>query len=200
MPVYQQNKPLPTDQLSVSQGDIEQNYQAIKALVDVNHGTFTGGASPEGKHIKVDVTQIAPPAAEPVAAGTDLTIYNFLNALTTQSEMYVRRNGAAGTPFTASRNSTTDGYFYLPCGLLVRYGRGNATGNSSITLATQPYLTTVYFTMVTPRQTAGNTNRSTTYRSLTIIPATSFTLNVTCAVRTTDAPVSVDFNYLIIGV
>ena len=136
MAIYQETKPLATDKLSTSQGELQQNFEAIKDLIDENHETFNNGASPEGKHKKVDVTNIALPAIEPVAAGTDLTMYNYLNALTAQGEMYVRRNGADGVPFTANKveigAATLDGWSYLPSGLLMKWGTTTTTVTISL--------------------------------------------------------------------
>ena len=191
MPTYQQNKPLPTDQLSVSQGDIEQNYQSIKALVDVNHGTFTGGVSPEGKHIKVDVTRIG---AEPVAAGTDLTMYNFLNAVTAQSEMYVRRNGAAGTPFTAAIIANDTGWTYLPSGTLIKWGQATYTGAGTVTFDATHAFTVRPSVIVSAFKNIAPYNYAIT---LTVVTTTNF--SVYCSARTTTGPANTTFNWIAIG-
>ena len=45
---YQNNIPQPTDQLSVSQGDLLNNFASIYTLIGVNHVQFD--ASGQGKH------------------------------------------------------------------------------------------------------------------------------------------------------
>lgn len=143
MPTYQQNKPAATDQLSVSQGDLQHNYQAIKALIDINHSTFNGGASPEGKHIKADYTNEATrpgPEAHPTVAANDVTIYN------NGSELYVKKTGAAGVvgiPMTIATKAET-GTTTLPSGIILKWGMAStlASGLRTITFAT-PFPTAV---------------------------------------------------------
>jgi len=121
MPAYQETKPLATDKLSDSQADIANNFTAIKALVDVNHETFNSGASPEGKHIKADFTNSA---THPAVAATDVLLYNYLNALTAQQELYAKRTGALATegiPITAG-SATSQGWTYLPSGIILKWG------------------------------------------------------------------------------
>lgn len=130
---YVQNVPQATQQINTSQPIINANFVGLYTTWGVNHSPLLGtGVSPDGKHIKVDLTQIG---AEPTAAGDDLTLYNFLNAATGQSEMYVCRNGSTGKPFTAAAFATaTNGWTYLPSGLLVKWGASNKTGEGTVTI------------------------------------------------------------------
>ena len=173
MATYQPLKPLSTDQLSTSQGYIKNNYTAIKALIDVNHGTFTGGVSPEGKHIKVDIVNSA---THPAVTAGDLLIYNYVNATTTLQELYVKRHGAlatAGIPFTA-RAGTGTGWTYLPSGLLVKWGNVNTPVDVNLN-ASDPNFSAVYFAMATPTNTTHGT-------------AAALIVGTTLRVRTATAP------------
>ena len=198
MPAYQETKPLSTDKLSDSQADIANNFTAIKALVDVNHEDFNSGASPEGKHTKVDVTNSA---THPAVAATDVLLYNYVNAMTTLQELYVKRTGAlatAGIPFTA-KGGTTSGWTYLPSGLLLKWGTDTKSGVATVTFpagATIPAFTAIYAVLVNHINTNANPNSFVTLQAQT---TTTFT--VACTQRTTTTSINnVPIYYFAIGI
>jgi len=194
MPTYQQNKPAATDQLSVSQGDLQHNYQAIKALIDINHSTFNGGASPEGKHIKADYTNEATrpgPEAHPTVAANDVTIYN------NGSELYVKKTGVAGvagTPFTAATITNDTGWTYLPSGALMKWGQATYTGAGVVTFdathafTVRPSVTVSAFKNIVPYNYA-----------VTLTAVTTTTFSVYCSTRTGTGPANTTFNWIAIG-
>ena len=129
MPAYQ-DIPLATDKLSVSQDDIKNNFLAIKALVDVNHNTFAAGASPEGKHKKIDFTDLG---ADPAVVGADVAMYN------NGSELFIKKAAGAAIPLTGAATLADTGTITLPSGLIIKWGRGTTVGVSAeatITYAT----------------------------------------------------------------
>jgi hypothetical protein len=137
---YQPNIPLATDQLSQSQSDIQGNFQAIKALVDVNHVDFANGVD-FGKHnfVTFPVQSVAP-----VFAATEEGLYNKVPAapfpLTAVNELFINKRSGAGSvqiPMTASILSTSSspgfgssGWTYLPSGILIKWGKFNTARNT----------------------------------------------------------------------
>jgi len=127
MPAYY-NTPNAADRISATQAPIQTNFVSLDASFSENHEPVATG----GKHIKIDINNIG---AEPTAAAaTSLVAYNFLNPNSTNQELYVRRNGEAGVPMTARDYAANQGWFYLPSGLLVKYGTASwlvaAPGNN----------------------------------------------------------------------
>jgi len=203
MATYQETKPLATDKLSSSQADIQQNFQAIKDLIDINHETFNSGADPEGKHIKVDFTNSL---THPAVDATDVLLYNFANVRTAQQELYVKRTGALateGVPFTAA-SFTSPGWSYLPSGLLIKWGSGitNNIGLTTITLPVGPtipaFAEALHLTVSTAYVNAGADGDSFVRSNGIVAPWTQFT--VWGSARTTVAKKAVAFTYFIIGI
>ena len=133
MPAYQ-DIPLATDKLSVSQDDIKNNFLAIKALVDVNHNTFAAGASPEGKHKKIDFTDLG---ADPAVVGADVAMYN------NGSELFIKKAAGAAIPLTGAATLINNGSTTFPSGLILKWG-------SSITAAFPDGKKTITYTTPFP--------------------------------------------------
>ena len=143
---YQQNIPQSTDLLSDSQSDIQGNFQAIQTLIDVNHYDFAD-ATNQGKHFMVSMPPqpSAPPV--PFAAG-EVGLYSYINAITSQTELYINKTNQATVtqiPATASSLSLTSaplqgtaGWSYLPSGIYITWGSTTVNGNTLITLPTPP--------------------------------------------------------------
>lgn len=130
---YTTNVPLANQRISATQQPIQDNFIAIKTLIDVNHGTF--GSATEGKHEKVTFPVQSP---QPVFAGGDIGIYSFLNPSTAANELYVRRTSdpVTGIPFTAASKNTA-GYTFLPSGILIQW-RFLPVATQSTSLQTLP--------------------------------------------------------------
>lgn len=145
MAAFQANIPQPTDQLSDSQGDLLGNFQAIQTLIDVNHYDFA--SSNQGKHFAVSMPPQASSPAITFAAG-EVGLYSYVNATTSQSELYINKTNQATVtqiPATASSLSITSapvqgsaGWSYLPSGIYITWGSTTVNGNTLITLATPP--------------------------------------------------------------
>lgn len=143
---YRPTIPQPTDRKSVSQGQIQENYNRISTWVQVDHVNFD--QTDEGKH---NATRFVDQGGgQPGFTNPELGLYsvvpNNIGGLNiTQNEMYIRkaRNGANSypeIPFTASSesNGTTgnSGWSYLPSGLIMKWNRGvtGAAGSVTVTL------------------------------------------------------------------
>src|SRR5438445_164595 len=91
---YQSNIPQATDQLSVSQGDILNNFAALSTFLNINHVDFASGD--QGKHKWVTLTVLVSPYN-----GTSTGDLNFavrlvdINAATT-FRIYISSRTSAG--------------------------------------------------------------------------------------------------------
>jgi len=197
MPNYN-DTPLAADRINDTQSLIRENFNSIDTAWQINHVDITDGAD-YGKHSGADFVEVT---NHPTVDADDVTLYNFVDPITTTNELYVKKTGAlgvAGTPFTSVRAQVADGYTYLPSGLLIRWGHSTAIGVDTIVINTAPYFTNIYNVQLSVSNPT-NTNRSITLRTATVNAGVSFTLNCDGAVRTTDDPIGVDFDYFIIGV
>lgn len=128
------NIPAANDFISVSQGQIQDNFQALDAWSQVDLSPIDSAAALNGYHYK---TTFAPQNA-PLATPTFPPGYPGMYAKTPTdalpkpqtgfNEIYLQLNNATNSliPFTAGlfrgTNVGNDGYFYLPNGALVKYG------------------------------------------------------------------------------
>lgn len=134
---YQNNIPQPTDQLAVSQADILGNFAAIQTLINVNHVDFASGDQGKHKWVTLPVQTPSPPIAFNPG---ELALYSFLNPTTSVNELYINKTNqfaVVQVPMTASILSTnsapvggTQGWSYLPSGILLKWGFGTATGST----------------------------------------------------------------------
>jgi hypothetical protein len=120
---YQSNKPLSTDKLSVSQGDINGNFQAINTYVAIDHVAFNG--ADQGKHKRVFFTQ---QAADPATAATEAAIYAKDSSVPGTASLYYRPPNS-GTPieFTYALKAAA-GWTWLPSGIIMQWGTGTCGG------------------------------------------------------------------------
>lgn len=165
---YNANIPQPGDVKSQSQPQLLGNFQAINTAFTVNHVAFD--LADQGKH--KFITMPVQGAAPAFGAGEN-GFYNLNNATTTKNELYVQHQwnaGAVATAFTASKMSNTaaagcvNGWAYLPCGLLVKWGQTAAPAPVTSVAITPtataggPAFTQAFRTYVSGYQTAGLTN------------------------------------------
>ncbi len=192
--------PQPTDQPSVSQNQLLLNFGAIMDLIDVDHVDFQAVGA--GWHNKVTLP-VQDPA--PTFAAGNIGLYNFLDPVTAVNELYFENQLGVASPISSSLLSTDStpnndvpGWFYLPCGMLVKFGSGVATGSTTITFpvaATIPVFTQVMWAYPMCRATGvGDPNTSVSVSSFS---ATGIT--VYGSARTTIAPAAASFGYLAIG-
>jgi hypothetical protein len=121
---WNQNIPQPTDQISDSQNDLLNNFQSINTLINVNHVTFDDPN--QGKHFFVEMPQQA--AASVTAAG-EVGLQCLASAYGAGAPTLVYLPQSAGTPIEmTSANIATQGWSFLPSGVLVKWGNFNAAG------------------------------------------------------------------------
>jgi hypothetical protein len=114
--------------ISASQPQIRDNFTEISTDFAQNHVQFNSGAGIAGQHSFV---QLAPQAAAPAFAG----VSGFWSSTATGNPIFLHNAGADINISDASFTPGTVGYFYLPCGLLIKFGTTNTdpvTGDSPI--------------------------------------------------------------------
>lgn len=206
--------PQSTDLLSISQGQILNNFGAIQSLIDTDHVDFASGTATAGQHDRISFTvQTSPPAqnlpnrANWVAG--QVGMYSALNAVTNKNELYINKTNQATVtqiPATASVLSVTSapaalssGWTYLPSGILLKWAANVvANGQTVITFpvgANIPAFTTCITVLVQiANGGAGDVNQAI---RLTGVNPTTF--NVYGSNRTTTGATAVTFTYLAIG-
>src|SRR5215831_9634159 len=122
--------PQSTDQPSISQGDLLNNFGAIQTLIDVDHVDFANINAGQHNKVTLPVQGVAPA----FAPGT-LGIYNLPFATTARNELFVTDAAGASTPITASLSGGVSGWTYLPTGMKMIWGQGTIlAGNSTVTV------------------------------------------------------------------
>lgn len=162
---YNSNIPQPTDQLSVSQGDLLNNFQAIATIINPNTGSITF------------VDQVSAPTFPANQDG----LYAITNGITAVSELYISKNiGSGGTrqiPLTASILSTSantnispgqnsKGWSYLPSGIIIQWGTVTVTPNATFS-DTFPltFPIQVIQVMISPQNTNNAVTMSNVYKT-----------------------------------
>lgn len=193
---YQANKPQPTDRLKDSVADLEGNFQALKTLVDVNHGTF--GSINEGKHEFVTFPEQG--AAPAVPGGTDVNMYLAVSAGSSNAnDFFIQRSAGADVPFSAALK-LNNGWTYLPSGIIMQWGNGSA-GVSGSGSTTQSFIftfpTNCLSVQLTPF-TGGTVADQNTFVQLISRANNQFTYFYSGR-TTANAPSVVQFTWLAIG-
>jgi len=147
------NIPQSTDQLSVSQGNILNNFVILGAIAgnanassaSINMGV--GAGLPSGFNwIYLQPQGATPPAGAAFTAG-NVGLYSANNAATTFNELYINKTTSLGVvqiPMTADilgGTNAANGWTYLPSGLKMAWGRA--------TLVAPGVFTVVYGTELT---------------------------------------------------
>ncbi len=120
---YKNNIPQSTDALSQSQSDLLNNFAAIQTLIDVNHVDFASADQGKHKFVTFPVQTVTPT----FNAG-EIGLYNKLSAVTGVNELFIVNSAGTTAPLTASQQAAhANGWTYLPSGVLMKWGNGNAT-------------------------------------------------------------------------
>jgi len=191
---YNNAIPQPTDELRNSQGDILNNFQAIKTAWDINHVTFD--LANQGKHNYVTLPE---QSAGPATAANELAIYSKQSTLTSVAELFVRKESSGDEIEFTSAIAATPGWTRLPSGILLKWGATTANGATTITLptgATIPAFTTIFSVQLTIVDAgATDADEAVSVRSF----ATPTAFNVFASARSTTGAKAVNFEYLVIG-
>lgn len=200
--------PQGTDQLSVSQGDILNNFTILGAIAgNANASSGSLNVTSGFNWVYMPTNGVAiPPAGAAFPAG-ELGIYSATNGTTTKNELYINKTNQATVvqvPMTASimsQNSApaalSNGWTYLPSGILLKWGANQVvTGSQTINFpAGSPPFTQCITVMLTVAQGGGaDVNRA--IRLVSVAP-TGFTAYG--STRTSTGAAATTFTYLAIG-
>ena len=193
---YQANKPEATDQLSVSQNDIQQNFQEIANLIMVNHETF--GATYAGMHKWVAMPR---QAGDPALVATEATLFSKLGS-SGQTELFYRNT--ANTFSMTDHLHAQDGWSRLASGLLIKWGRDTtaAVANpKTVTMAAGELFTTIYSVIISPTNNFSGTDPSSVmYYNTGSANAAANTFQYVSFNRTSGSNIQGRIHYLVIGV
>ena len=206
---YLPNIPQSTDQLSISQGNILNNFTILGAIAgNANPSSDSINSTAGFNWILLPSQGAIPPSGAAFPAG-NIGLYSATSTITTKNELYINKTNQATVvqiPSTASILSLvsaptvfSSGWTYLPSGILLKWG-GNITANGLLTVtfpasANIPAFTTCLTVLVTLEDgTAGDANRSIRLQNVTPID-----FSVYGSFRTTTGAASSVFTYLAIG-
>ena len=130
MPPYFPNVPAANQRINASQPQIQTDFQALQAIIGQDHVTFTDATVANwGKHNVIEFVS-TPAATIPVPGAHEIDVFNKVPLapfpLTGLDELFIKRVGLE-VPITAASQfrqnvSGNTNWFYLPCGLVVKYG------------------------------------------------------------------------------
>ena len=211
---YLNNIPAATDQLSVSQGQIQTNFASTESLVDVDHVDFNSVNA--GMHNTVTLPLFATNATytvSPPYSTTNFILYNVANAapFPAVNQLWINNPtnlAVTAIPLAASiLNSNaapgvnSSGYTYLPSGLIIQWGYGTTSTNFAAP-------TTFNFSIAFPNMciqvmpTAKATQGFPTTDPNTVVYTVAVGLGSFTAIgvqRIGSTAVAANFNYLAIG-
>jgi len=179
---YNPNIPAATDVISVSQGQLLLNFQALQAWIDVNHVDYASVNA--GKHFFVEFPVQSP---VPTTGASEVGLYCQTSAFSGNPELVFSHQSAGGIYEFTSAGLASPGWARLPSGVLYKWGTGSPSGSGNYTVtfpvaSTIPVFAATYVAFITP------TTAITTYVS---------SVNTTTLV--VNASAAGNFNYLVIG-
>jgi len=171
---YTANIPMATDFLSISQGQIQANFNAIADAFNRNHVVFNSVTPLQGKHAFVEMpNQSTAPAMPPLTIADEVGLYCNSSSLTSQPELFfIKQAGSTapanlipdiapnGYPITASNYIAQNGWTRLPSGILLMWGNVTTfTNSTTVTLpisASIPNFYTIYQVFITSTGHSGS--------------------------------------------
>jgi len=193
---YNNNIPQSTDKIKDSQAALLANFQALKQLIDINHGTFS--AADEGKHKWVTMPN---QAAAPATGAAEIALYAKLVGGASQLFMRKESSGAESN-FTSATTSTTNGTTTLPSGIIIKWGRAtsDAAGLSTVTFTTAfpTGILTAY--AVTATVSGSSPSSESTDRFTRVFQYANASMNVVTYIqKSTRTRVAQEFTWFAIG-
>lgn len=198
---YTPNKPQPTDQLSVSQGDLLGDIQELQAFCNQDHSLLN--SVDVGKHKQATFPQIIAPLVAPTTSATECALYSaasVINAANTALFFRPKSNGTA-KEFTeykhtgAYADAVGSGFTQLPSGLIMKWGWGlvpKLAVPTTLTFdATIPYTLPPFTITLGPFYGGGNHNTNISIKSFT---------NVDVVLRNNDGSTDFYVYYFAIGI
>ncbi len=142
--------PQATDQLSVSQIDILNNFGALQTMLDVNHVDFASADA--GKHYFIEFPI---QGADQVTAAAEVGMYSKTSTLSAAPELYIRKQSNGTVIEFTSAAAATPGWTRLPSNILHKWliATSPGAGSSVYTLpvaANIPVFSSVFNIQCTP--------------------------------------------------
>lgn len=195
---FQPNIPLATDLISVSQGDIKNNFTALSTSYNVNHIDFNVTGSGKHKFVEMPVRTVIPPGLV-TAEGTIYTKLPSGNLQLTQlfyspdnsTNEYVLTRTINSVPQFANFGNTTAGWTFAAGGIIIKYGIfANITQNFQTKAYPVAFPTGTIVLALTVNSSDTNTDAGAIYKSPTANGAD---------IRLTDSSSTRDVAYIAIG-
>jgi hypothetical protein len=114
---YNPNIPQPPDIISVSQGQILQNFISLNDVFAEDHVPFFPLSSTSGYHKQIQFPDVPAPLPSPV--GTESVIYP--NVFSTIQQLFFK-NATITNQITGPFLKDPNGYAFIPGGFLVKWG------------------------------------------------------------------------------
>ncbi len=194
---------------------MQTNFAAIKALIDVNHVTFDDGQ--QGKHtlLNLEKQTVVGGSFPPATSADEYTLYSRLDGATLG--LFIRPpNSTIGSttgeiPLTSTAGLSSNGAAKLLSGLIIKWGVGDGRDTVTVTYSTTYPFTTVYGVLVTTTIIPAGGGVTGAQRANTMarwlqplgtLPTTTFQATCTTLDGITLTPANVDvyFNYVAFGV
>ncbi len=211
------NIPQANDQLSLSQGNILNNFQLLGAIAGNGNPSSAsiddsvGVNLPAGfKWIYLQPQGSTPPAGSAFTAG-NVAMYSASNSTTSKNELYITKQNQATTvqiPATASILSITSApasnsgsWTYLPSGLIMKSGNqtGAFSGLTTTNIAGAPVFTQILSVMVCPYNGSSTGDLNFAVRLVDITGPTTFRTYISSRTSTGAASGQTGFQYIVIG-
>lgn len=203
--------PQPNDQISVSQGDILNNFTILGAIAgNANNSSASLNATAGFNWIYLPPQGAIPPAGSSFAAG-NVALFSANNATTTKNELYINKQNQATTvqiPCTASTLSSnsapasnTGMWTYLPSGILLKSGSatGALSGVVTVTPTGGPVFTQILSVLVSPFNSSTTGDLNFAVRLIDINSATTFRVYISSRTSTGAAAGQTGLQFLAIG-
>ena len=211
MPTFLPDIPQSTDQLSVSQGNILNNFSIL--------GAIAGNANPASASLNVTAgfnwidlpnNGAIPPSGSAFPA-TDIGLYASVNSVTSQTELYINKTNQATVvqiPATASLLSITSApasnngmWTFLPSGILLKSGNVTFSGGGLVTITPSggPAFTQILTVIVCPYNSTSTSDLNFAVRLVAITSATAFTVYISSRTATGAAVGACGLQFLAIG-
>ena len=185
---YNNAIPQPTDLLSVSQGDIFDNFEAIGFMMAPGgSGAGTGGYS-----------KFTTASGDPTAIADTMLMYAKDGVTSGKPELWIERSSASGIlpsiiNFTEAIKAT-DGSTVLPSGIMIKWGAASATnGPTQHVYTTGQFPTNTLSVQITERSAVASV-----HNYLKVLAFTQSGVTVSSITSSNNAGTS-DYYYLAIG-
>lgn len=192
---YNQNIPSSVDTLQVDQPSMLANFQAIQALIGVNHINFN--TANQGKH---NVVQFPAPTTFSGTSSNEVALYSVVSTLSGNPELvFQHQSNATAYEFTSCGANTT-GWARLPSGILLKWGTMTVNGSAAIVFpvsAAIPVFTSAFIAYAVPWAPTAITDQNI---AITVTNLSTTTLTVYASPRVTLGAATASLNYLVIGI